>query len=383
VAKCFLSYSYGYRNVMSAIRGILKALDFESVEVIDGPDDQRPTKDVVEKKIRESDCLLLLCGPENKPTPEQKAFPAAHWPNEEALFAHGMNKPITLIVHPGTEIPEFLKDMQSPARFDFWEAGSFLENVHHVVKHLSDFKRRVELPPGHHPYRYSKVEARIRMDRLGKMVYHDWYHEVSVAAQRDVFHHALTTGSDEFAQAVMNCIENNDYEIQAGVGAEWHTVSLQPGKCDQEEFEYLVKINPPLRPGEVFGYRRTFALPNQYPTTKMGIKKALERKEKNNGKIPLYIFDDRFYGEPLDVVYDADRIIFAFHFPKRIKIKGYCVDVREQYTWKRNEEETARCNGNEYLKYIEEPESWENILELVVPRPIFNHHYFLLYEIAE
>jgi hypothetical protein len=381
MAKCFLSYSYDYKHVMEAIRGILKALDFETVDVVDEPDDQRPPYSRVEERIRAADCVVALFGPNRKAHDEQSTL-GAKWPTEEAVFALGSKKPLTLVLHAGIEPPELLRGHQSPVRFDFWDPKSFLENSHHVVKHLLDFKRRVDLPPGHQPFRYRKVECRLRVDRSGRLVYHDWYHEVVVAKTRSSFHHALATNDPETETAISECFRENRYEVEAGAGADWHRVSLEPGRHDLDGYEYTVRIEPPLQPGEVFGYRRSFELPNHLPLSPQEVRAAIDRT-RANPRFPEQIFESRFFGTALDVVYDADSIVYAYHLPKRVDIKNRRVVVMEHLD--RNTEnrgESEKCSGEDYLKLQSEAGSYEKVLELTVPKPLFNHSYFLLYEVG-
>lgn len=382
MAKCFLSYSHGYRHVMEVVRGLLKALEFESVDIVDEPDDVRPAHTVIEDRIRAADCIVVLYGPQHQPEKGGQMPPAARWPTQEAVFAYGKDKPLTLILHAGTEPPEFLKTHQTPPRFDFWNAQSFQESAHHVVKHLLDFKRRVDLPPGHQPYRYRKVEARIRVDRSGKLSYHDWYHEVVVAKIRSSFHHALGTGDKEAMEDVLDCFHNRKFEIEAGTGADWHRVSIEQGSYDEKEFEYHVKVDPPLQPGEIFGYRRSFELANRFPLTSEGIKIALG-KHKLSRRFPEHVFEGRFFGGSLDIPYDADLAVYAYHFPKSVELKSYRVVVAESLDRSvENKSESEKCNGKNFLKLYKEPGNYEQVLELVVPRPLFNHSYYMLYEVA-
>lgn len=368
---------------MEVVRGLLKALDFEHVDVVEEPDDLRPAHAIVEERIRAADCVVILYGPPRSPENGGQNLSAAKWPAEEAVFAFGSRKPLTLILHAGTDLPELLKDHQSPARFDFWDPQSFQENVHHVVKHLLDFKRRVDLPPGHQPYRYRKVEARQRVDRSGRICYHDWYHEVVVAKTRSSFHHSLGTGDQEVLREVLECFRERRFEIEAGTGADWHRVSIEQGSFDEREVEYHVRVDPPLQPGEVFGYRRSFELPNRMPLTASEIKLALE-KRKANRSFPEHLFEGRFFGESLEVVYDADSIVYAYHFPKKVEIKSYRVTVVESLDRNtENKTESDRCNGKEFLRFSRSPGSFEQILEMVVARPLFNHSYYLLYEAGD
>src|SRR5436305_14527560 len=377
MAKCFLSYSYSYRHVMEVLRRLLKALEFESVDIVDEPDDLRPPHAIIEERIRAADCVVVLYGPQRLPEREGRDLSAAKWPAEEAVFALGSRKPLTLLLHAGMEPPELLKGHQSPARFDFWNPESFLENSHQIVKHLLDFKRRVDLPPGHQPYRYRKVEARLRVERSGRSSYHDWYHEVVVAKERSSFHHALATGDQETEDAILDCFRNQRFEVEAGAGADWHRVSIEPGSHNLDEFEYLVKVEPPLQSGEVFGYRRSFELPNHFPLTLPETSAALEKRKKNP-HFPEHIFEARFFGEALEVVYDADSIVYAYHFPKKVQIRSHRVTVVESLDMNtENRAESDRCNGRDFLKLHSNVGSYEQVLELVVPRPLFNHSYYL------
>jgi hypothetical protein len=367
---------------METIRGLLKALEFESVDVVEGPDDLRPPHKVVEGRIRAADCVLVLYGPQRQPASGQtENVVAAKWPEEEALFAHGCNKPLSLIVHPETDLPKLLRDHQSPARFDFWSPQSFQENAHHVVKHLLDFRRRVDLPPGNQPYRYKKAELRLRIDRSGSRMYQDWYHEVVVAKTRSSFHHAISTGSKPMVEEVTNCFLEKRYEVEAGTGGDWHRVSVELGPCNEEEFQYFVRIDPALQPGEVFGYRRSFDLPNRIPLTIQEVRSANERSQ-SNARFPSLLVDGRSFGEPLDVVYDADNIVYAYHLPKKLNISKYRVLVVEYLDRQvENRAESDRCNDPSYLSLRKEAGDAEQILELRLPRPLFNHSYYLLYEI--
>ena len=63
-------------------------------------------------------------------------------------------------------------------------------------------------------------------------------------------------------------------------------------------------------------------------------------------------------------------------------IENYRVTVVE--TLDRNTEskgESEKCK--EFLRLHKDPGSYEQVLELVVPRPLFNHSYYLLYEAGD
>jgi hypothetical protein len=191
MAKCFLSYSNAYRPLMETIRRLLECLEFH-VDVFDGPDLDQPPTAVFQQRIAAADCMVLLLGPSERETRDDNSEPA-HWPAEEGLYAIGRDKPmpIAIILHPGTRVPGLLRSLQTPARFDFWDSDDQLRNIDHVVKHLLDLKRRVDLPPGDQPYFYTKAICRNRIQRKG-MVVVEVYHEV-VARQElvDLITHSI------------------------------------------------------------------------------------------------------------------------------------------------------------------------------------------------
>lgn len=378
--KCFLSYSFEYRHVMVAIKGLLKALEFD-VDVIDEPDDQSPPKEVVRERILESDCVVVLFGPKDKPRGIEKSVRPAKWPYDEALFAHG-RKPLTLILHKGTdEIPEFLKDEQAPPRFNFWDDASFRENVAHVVKHLCDFKRRVEGQTGKRDFLYKRVECHTRIQNRG-VLYADWYHEVLAEQPIDHFHHTLKPLTDNHLQEAMDCFLNKKYEIEATLPRPpKHDLSIEHFKNDLQECEYLVKVEPALKPGEVLGYRRRFILPNWYPLTRDEIKAALNARSLDR-KFPRTLFDERFFGGSISFPHPAENVVFAIHFPRSlVKLENYGVVVVDRLSPHENVGETAR--SRHYLKLIDDPASPELILELKLPRPLVGYRYYLQYEVAE
>jgi len=201
-----------------------------------------------------------------------------------------------------------------------------------------------------------------------------------VAKARSSFHHALATNDQETEAAILDCFRNQRFEVEAGAGADWHRVSIEQGSHDLDVFEYLIKIEPPLQPGEVFGYRRSFELPNHLPLTMPEVKVALEKRSLNP-RFPGHIFEARFFGEALDVVYDADSIVYAYHFPKKVEIRSYRVTVVEYLDKKtENRAESEKCSADNFLKLHSDVGNYEQVLELVVPRPLFNHSYYLLYE---
>jgi hypothetical protein len=82
-----------------------------------------------------------------KPSSPSAPSTPAHCPAEEALMAMGMQKPLSFHIHKGTVPGPFLNQIQTPPTFDFWNARAFRDNIHHVVKHLLDFKHKLESAP--------------------------------------------------------------------------------------------------------------------------------------------------------------------------------------------------------------------------------------------
>ncbi len=378
--KCFLSYSFEYRHIMVAIKGMLEVLGFD-IQPVEGPDDQRSPKEVVRERILESDCVVVLFGPKEKPKGNEKNLRPAKWPYDEALFACG-RKPITLILHKGIEeIPEFLKDEQSSPRFNFWDDASFREQVSHVLRHLFNFRQRVEGQAGNREFRYRHVECHTRIQSKD-ILYADWYNEVVAEQRIDHFHHTLKPLTDNHLHATMDCIKNKKYELEATLPKpSKHDLSIEYFKEGPQECEYLVKVEPALKVGEVLGYRRRFILPNWYPLTRNEIKAALDARSLD-GKFPRALFNERFFGGSISFPHPAESVVFAIHFPRSlIKLEDYSVVVIDRLSPHENVDETARCKH--YLKLVDDPASPELILELKLPRPLVGYRYYLQYEISE
>jgi len=78
-----------------------------------------------------------------------------------------------------------------------------------------------------------------------------------------------------------------------------------------------------------------------------------------------------------------DSIGIIFHFPWKVKLAGRHALALTQGTRQVNKGETERCNTRESLLLEEDPQKGEHILTLSVRRPVINHSYVLLYELAE
>jgi hypothetical protein len=374
MVRCFLSYSESYRPIMETVRRLLEILEFQ-VEVFDGPDIDRPPIGVAQQRIAAADCMVLLLGP-RKNEPGQQDIEPAHWPAEEGVYAVAKDKPVALILHPGTRVPESIRNLQTPARFDFYDASDLLKHVHHVVKHLMDLKRRFDLPPGDQPFLYTKAIRRSKIQR-GNTLTVDVYHEVVARQESPRFHHALDTGMDQRASAFVKLVSNDAYDIEASLNPGRHKVAIEFEKITDREMPYFVNVDPPLTPGERLGYRREFTINNYFPLT----RDELSKIAGEDGFPALYKLDGRvYYGDVWDVLYDMESVLLAIHFPKKVVLSSKRAFAFSMGSKTVNALETERSNSAECLSLNEAPDSGERILSLTVRRPILNHQYVLLYE---
>jgi hypothetical protein len=374
MAVCFLSYSECYRPVMETVRRLLETLEFQ-VDVFDGPDLGRPPINVVQQRIVAADCIVLLLGP-REPAIGQREIEPAHWPAEEGVYAVAKEKPVALFLHPGTRVPESIRPLQTPARFDFWDTLDFAKNFHHVLKHLLDLKRRIELPPGNQPCLFTKVIARNRIQRNGTLVM-DIYHEVVARQECAQFHHHIDTGMDKRATACIRLVAPDAYEIEGTLESSRHRATLEFEQGTDREIPYFVTVDPPLLPGERFGYRREFTVNNFFPLkrpelARMADEEGFPEQYKVDGKI--------YYGRVWDVFYEMESILLSIHFPRKTTIRSKRALAYSIASRTVNTVETERCNSAECLNIEESPDIGERIVSLRVRRPLMNHQYVLLYE---
>jgi hypothetical protein len=367
--KCFLSYSSSYDHLKEPFRQLLEALGFE-VEIFDGPD-QNSIPEAVISKIDKSDAMVALYGPGYKPIKKQKCFEGAKWPHDEVVLARGMSKPIVIILHSHTCLPSALEGYSTPARFDFWNPQSFMENVHHVVKSLSDFKRTLEYLRGEQPFLDKKVVCRFRILSYELMTI-EIYNEVVARKKWSVFHHAIDYSYDD--NVILPSLPELKYKLEKRVGPESINATIKFGDCTTNQIEYFVILDPELEAGQSFGYWRSFQIPNTLPLTRSQI--AIRSK---NTDIPKKL-GDYSYGDCWLVTTELDSFTLAFHFPRNISIKKYGACVWHNDTKQENVDETERCKA--LVEFQNSPDMSEQILELTVQKPLVNHAYFLLYEPA-
>jgi hypothetical protein len=374
VPLCFLSYSEAYRPIMETIRHLLEVLEFR-VDVFDGPDLDRPPLAEFQHRLLAADCVVVLLAPK-VPNPGQRDLEPAPWPAEEGIYAVAKDKPVALIVHAGTRIPETLRQLQTPARFDFWNPVDFQKHVHHVTKHLLDLKRRIDMPPGNQPFLFTKLVARTRVmrDNTLKM---ELYHEVVARQSCARFDHHLDTGLDARERVIIRLVSPEAYLIEATLQSIPHDISMQFGAVTSHRIPYVVNVAPPLAPGERLGYLREFTLNNFFPLT----RGELLQMAGEEGFPAIYKQDGHpYYGRVWDVIYDMESITVALHFPRKVKIRSKRALALTIASGTVNVLETERCNSNQCLTLEEVADSGERVLCLQVRRPLMNHQYILLYE---
>lgn len=369
--KVFLSYSSGYEHLKDPIRRLLEVFEF-SVDIFDGPEfDAVP--EVVIQKIRDADAVVVLYGPRERPSASQSPCEPARWPYEEAILARGMQKPVALILHQFVRLPETLTSYATHAKFDFWDPESFLKNVHHIVKYILDFKRRIDLiVPSNQLFHYKKAVRRKRIltpDQIRMEV----YHEVVARHPCRTFHHFIDFGGD--GTISMPPPDQIRHQLHKRVGNESLQVSMRYGRHDPHEIEYFVEVSPNLEPGQELGYWRSFYLPNPFP---LSLQDALQRAAQ-----PGYprVYAPGEYGDRWDVLFEIDSIAFMVHFPWEVKISNVGVHVLHLKTQESNSVEATRCEPQ--VKFSESPDDSEKVLELTIPNPLINHSYFLTYRLKD
>ncbi|HZF11276.1 MAG TPA: hypothetical protein VFE33_20980 [Thermoanaerobaculia bacterium] len=373
--KCFLSYGSAYRHLVEPVRRLLQVLEFE-VDLSDEPDLERTSANIVQSRIAAADAVVVLLGPAERSTNGGSLEPA-RWPNEECIYALTLKKPLAIFRHLHTRLPEIASGLQTPAVFDFWDPASFQSSVHHVVKHLQDLRRQFDLPPGNQLFVFTKGVVRNRVQRSALFV--QVYHEAVVRQAWESFHHALDTGLDHSESATIQLV-SDEVDIDAPLGGELHRPVVRFGKRTPKEIEYFVDVKPGLAAGEKYGYRREFELQNWFPLTRA----ELEARAGQEGFPEQYRQDGRlYYGDSYDVLFEMDSILLVFHFPWKVKLAGLRALALPYGARQINKGETDRCNNREALRLEENAQDGERTLSLEVRRPLINHSYALLYELAE
>lgn len=374
--KAFLVYSSAYGHLVEPFRRLLQVLEFD-VDVFDEPDIDRPPSGIVQSRLGAADAVVVLLGPQEPASTPGATVEAARQANEECIQAITLKKPLAIILHPGTRPPQLADNLQTPPKFDFWDPGSFLRSAAHVFKHLQDLRRQFEIPPGNHPFVFTKSVVRNRIQKSSLSV--QVYHEAVVRQPWDSFHHSLDTGFDQSDDAVLKLL-SEEVDIDAPIGGDLHRPEVVFGKRADKEIEYFVNLRPGLSAGEKFGYRREFELQNRFPITKA----ELEERAARSGFPPQFRQDGRlYYGDVWDVLHEMDNVVLAFHFPWKVRLVGHRALALTYGTRQLNKEETGRCNTSDTVRVDEDPQSGERTLTLSVRRPLINHSYVLLYELGE
>lgn len=355
---------------MEMIKKLVETLGFE-VDCFDEPDINRPPIQLSQQRIASADCVVIIIGPKNR-----EETISAPWPAEEGVYAIAKEKPVALFIHPNTQLPESLQNLQTPARFNFWDINDQMRNIHNILKHLLDLKRRIDLPPGTQPFLYTKSISRNRISRTGSLTV-QIYSEVVARQECSRFHHALDTGLDNRKSAIIKLVNDNSYYIETTLGSESHRASIEIAPCTDQQIPYFVNVEPPLAPGERLGYQREFEVQNWFPLTQVELKKISEEPG-----FPLeYIQDGKiYYGDVYDVFYEMEAITLAIHIPRRYPIKSIRALALSSTARTLNVGETEKINKKEVISLVTLPESSEQVICLNVRPPLINHRYALLYE---
>jgi hypothetical protein len=224
-----LCYSSAYKHLKEPFRRLMEALGYESVTVFDHPE-FGSVSDTALERIEKSNGFVVLLGPSKKPEEGQTAFDLATWPSDEAKIALSHRKPVALVVHEGCELLGFRAADQAAARFDFWKPESFLENIHHIVKHLRDLKKRVNnIGEGpEQPYFYRKAVLRLQIQSDGSLIVRI-NHEAVVQDPRSSFAHELDSGGDFTPEATDRCANKVKLSGRRIEGWKPRTSSLSTG----------------------------------------------------------------------------------------------------------------------------------------------------------
>jgi hypothetical protein len=353
---------------------LLEVLDFQ-VTVFDGPD-QRPPSTVIHNEIDNADCIIVLLGPDLTKTAETSNTEPAPWPYEEAVYALAKGKPLALLVHPGTRVPGMLEGYQTPARFDFGDETSYADNVHNVVKHLLDTKRRLEIPPGDLPYYYARVALRNHVDRRGHLT-RDIFHHVVARQPWSVLHHSIDTNPDRSPSAHITFISRDDVELEATMGSSGHNIAIEWGESSQHEQPYLVRIQPPVPAGGHIAYRRRVELENYFPLTGDALR---ERSAEPGFPKAFYHRGVAYYGMSFEVRAEMEALTMAMTFPASVEIRSSRAVAVVDSVQEINEEETMRIGPGDGLAMTRSEELGDTTIELNVTRPLTGHGYLLLYQ---
>lgn len=369
--RCFLSYSYSYRETMLLVKSMLEVLDFE-VFVFDHPD-PRPAWDVVLTEIEKADCVVVLLGPDFR-----DGSPVAQWPSEEVVAANSLRKPIALVVHPGTPVPHLADHMQTPPQFDFEKLDSYGRNAHHVVKHLMDTRRRLEGPPGGASYYVSRAAIRFHFDRGLSTVREHVFHEVVAREPWSMIHHSIDTGLDRTASAHLTLTAPIEWETVDGQAL--YNTEFELGTKTRYAQPYVVHIQPQLPAGGRVSYRRIFSFENYFPVR----ADALLARSAEKGFPEVFRLQHKlYYGQSFDVTGEMETLSFSYTFPGGsggVEIGHTRAVALVTNTQAVNTQETERINASDMLGKNLDKDRGETTVELEVRKPLAGHSYVLMYE---
>lgn len=371
--SCFLSYSHAYKDAMIRVKALLEALDI-SVAVFDGPN-PRPPADVVNTEITKADVVIVLLGPEQVGATSATCDPSM-WPVEEAVHARAQGKPIALITHPNVRIPGMLQAYQTPPRFDFWSDASYADNVHHVVQHLLDTKRSIQIPPGDSPFYYERAAFRYRVDARETLVY-NVYHQLVARQRWSTLHHSIDTGLDLTASAHLTIKDLDSVQIEATMGSGAHSLDIDWKAATQHKQSYVVTFTPPIPPGGRIGYRRMVELVNHLPLT----AQQLAERSIEPGFPAIYQQGNvLYYGKSFEVHAEMDALTISIQFPATVEVRSCRALALVMRANQANDKETGRINASDVVRMTRSEETGDTLITLEVAHPLTGHSYILLYE---
>lgn len=368
MAKCFLGYSSSYRHVMERVRNLLDAIGFE-VDVFDEPA-RNPLGTEVERRITGADCVVVLLGPQERPTEHSPGIlQPARIPASEAEAAHHLGKEVVLVLHEGIQPPIFFGEEVWP-HFDFWDNESFLDQYHNAAKRLLELKEGIDLPATDANYTFKRAEI-INIVESREALNIVVNHEAIARQPCGTFDHSIETCDDRTPSAAFGQIS----ALIKQTGGEERQIKILEREVTDFVYRYHVVVEPKVGSRQSISYRRSFKVRNRFPLSRAELQARVE--EARGYPYPLDIFGSRFYGDSFDVYSRLYGFKLAIHFPWDVNILSHDVVVTD-FAGEKNEKLTQKVRNG--IKPWDDDTNGRRVLELFVEFPEVNHRYFLLYE---
>lgn len=368
---CFLCYGSGFSHLSEPFSQLLKTVGFARVESSDATNvSDSVSGDSMIHRLSGIGAAVVLFGPRSKAV--RNARKADERVVQEAVLVRGLKIPMMFIMHDGHHgrpvLPAILSSQPVQAAFDFWDSNSFMFRCYEILAALMDFKDRGGKTPSQGQlFKYKRASFRhylsSEVDRL------EVYHEALALRTCSVFHHSFELNAD--TSTVYPRPEDLVYRLVKRHGPEDAHLSVRFGRCGPFEVEYFVDVTPPLQPGQVLGYFRSFELPNTYPLSGAELAQRIMATSPLR-QYPTHLANATFW----DIVYDIEEFTMALHFPLETTIVGYKISVIHYVTREDNPEEAARCQP---LVVLSSDPSRGPVLEVTIDQPLINHSYYLFY----